>query len=246
MINERNTYNEERTYNQQGTYKNRRQFAILRNERLTAMAAAILFLLIATELVITANLHKLITVHIFVGVLLSGPLLVKMGSTGYRFMRYYSGSPVFVEKGPPHWLLRLAAPFLVLLTIMVFVSGFTLAFVGPEHMGIFFDVHAASVALWIPVVAVHIYAHIRKVPRLVANDLTNRRGYRVSGRNGRIGLNILALIVGLIAAIVMLPVSAPWSHWHIPNVLPTPLLAGVVLAVFAVLIAIPLLRIKRN
>lgn len=239
MLNERSRYTYQET-------RSRRDFAILRNERLTAIAGLILFVLILVELVVTANLHSLISVHIFVGVLLSGPLVVKMGSTGYRFMRYYRGSPVFVEKGPPHWLLRLAAPFLVFLTILVFISGFALAFVGPKHMGIFFKIHAASVALWIPVVAVHVYAHFRKVPRLVADDLRNHRGNRVSGRNGRIGVNVLALIVGLIAAIVMIPVSSPWSHWRLPGGLPSPYVAGIMLAVFAVAIAIPLLRTRRD
>lgn len=239
MLNERNSYIHHDSYT-------RRQFTILRNERLTSIAGAVLFVLILVELVITANLHSLLSVHIFVGVLLAGPLVVKMASTGYKFVRYYTGSPVFQEKGRPHWLLRLAAPFLVLLTVLVFVSGFALAFVGPAHMGIFFDVHAASVALWIPVVTVHVYAHIRNVPRRVASDLTNRKGYHVPGRNGRVGLNIAALVVGLIAAIVMMPVSASWNHWSIRGGLPSPLVAGITLAVFAVFIARPLFRVKKR
>jgi hypothetical protein len=113
-------------------------------------------------------------------------------------------------------------------------------------MGIFFDVHAASVALWIPVVTVHVYAHIRNVPRRVASDLTNRKGYHVPGRNGRVGLNIAALVVGLIAAIVMMPVSASWNHWAIRGGLPSPLVAGITLAVFAVFIARPLFRVKKR
>lgn len=239
LINERQSY-----YGHRDAYR-RRQYTILRNERLTAIAGAVLFVLLIVEFVITANLHNLISVHIFVGVLLAGPLVVKMSSTGYRFMRYYAGSPAFVENGPPHWLLRLAAPFLVFLTVLVFISGFALAFSGPKHMGIFFKMHAASVALWIPVVAVHVYAHIRKVPQRVASDLKNHKDYHVPGRNGRLGVNIFALLVGLIAAIVMMPVSSAWNHWQIPGGLPSPLVAGIMLAVFALFIARPLLHQKR-
>lgn len=216
--------------------------AVIRNERLTALAGAVLFVLIVTELVITANLHALISVHIFVGVLLSGPLVIKLCSTGYRFARYYAKSPAFVQEGPPNIWLRLLAPVLVFITILVFISGFALAIVGPTHMGLFFKIHAVCVALWIPLIAVHVYAHIRKVPRLIASDWRNQRQKRVSGRAGRLGVNVFGLIVGGIAAIVMIPVSAPWSHWRIGAGLPSPLVLGIVAAVFAVLIAIPIFK----
>ncbi len=210
------------------------------------MAGLALFVLLLVELVVTAKLHSLLSVHIFLGIVLAGPLTVKMLSTGYRFARYYTGSPVFVEKGPPHWLLRLVAPFMVLLTVLVFASGFALVILGPTRMGLFFDIHAASVALWIPLVAVHVFAHFRKVPRLVAHDLTKRPGYRVSGRNGRIALNVFSLIVGFIAAILMIPVSAPWRHFQYAQNVSPPLAVGIVLAVIAIFIAIPLLRIGRR
>lgn len=220
----------------------RHRTKVFRNERMTALAGAILFVLIMVELVVTANLHGLITQHVFVGVLLSGPLVVKMFSTGSRFVRYYAKSPAFVRSGPPNPLLRLMAPFLVLLTLLVFISGFALAFVGPMHMGLFLKIHAASVALWIPMLAVHIYAHVRKVPSLIASEWAKQPTQRVSGRGGRFGINISALIIGAIAAVVMLPYSAPWSHWRIGQGLPSPLVLGIIAAVVAVLIAIPLLR----
>lgn len=216
--------------------------SVLRNERLTATAGAILLVLIIAELIITANLHALITVHIFVGVLLCGPLVVKMGSTGYRFLRYYSKNPAFVKNGPPNPLLRLLAPFLVLMTLLVFISGIGLAIVGPHHMGLLFDIHAASVAMWLPLLAVHVYAYLRKVSRLIGGDWGRQAAQRVRGRGGRLGLNLAALVVGLIAAIVMMPVSNQWSHWRIGQGLPSPLVAGLFAAVVAVWIGIPLLR----
>ena len=59
---------------------------VVGNERLTALAGAVLLVLILVELVSSANLHALLPLHIFVGVLLAGPLVVKLGSTGYRFL----------------------------------------------------------------------------------------------------------------------------------------------------------------
>ncbi len=73
---------------------------VIGNERLTALAGAVLLVLIVVELVTVPNLRALLSVHVLVGVLLAGPLAVKLGSTGYRFLRYYTGSPAYVRKGP--------------------------------------------------------------------------------------------------------------------------------------------------
>ena len=73
---------------------------VVGNERLTALAGAVLLVLILVELVSSANLHALLPLHVFVGVLLAGPLVVKLGSTGYRFVRYYTRSPAYVRSGP--------------------------------------------------------------------------------------------------------------------------------------------------
>ena len=79
---------------------------VIGNERLTALAGAVLLVLILLELVSSANLHALLPLHIFVGVFLAGPLVVKLGSTGYRFVRYYTKSPAYVRSGPPRLPLR--------------------------------------------------------------------------------------------------------------------------------------------
>ena len=66
------------------------------NERLTALTSALLLAFILIALATTPNLHALLYVHVFVGILLIGPLAVKLGSTGYRFARYYTGAPAYV------------------------------------------------------------------------------------------------------------------------------------------------------
>lgn len=69
------------------------------NERLTAMTGAVLLVLLAAEGATILRIHQLLTVHFFIGMLLIGPVLLKMGSTGYRFVRYYTGSAEYVRKG---------------------------------------------------------------------------------------------------------------------------------------------------
>jgi hypothetical protein len=61
------------------------------NERLTAMTGAILLVLLAAEGVTILFRRQLLTAHFFIGMMLVGPVLLKMGSTSYRFVRYYTG-----------------------------------------------------------------------------------------------------------------------------------------------------------
>jgi hypothetical protein len=64
--------------------------------------------------------------------LLIPPVLLKLGSTGYRFARYYSGSAPYVRKGPPHIALRVLAPGVVLTTLALFGTGVALLVGGPH------------------------------------------------------------------------------------------------------------------
>ena len=47
------------------------------------------------------RIRQLISVHVYVGVLLVGPVLLKCASTVYRFIRYYAGARAYRQKGPP-------------------------------------------------------------------------------------------------------------------------------------------------
>lgn len=241
MLNRKEFYSEdERLADKE--YPNKR-FTIERNKRMTAFAGIVLFVLIIAELVITANMDALRSEHIFVGVLLAGPLVVKMCSTGYRFFRYYTKTPEFGMAGPPNILLRLLAPFLVVITLLVFISGFGLVLGGHAHERLFHKIHTVSVTLWLPLLAVHIYAYIRKATGLIAYDWTSKSKYHVPGREGRLGINVAAIILSGVTAIILSPLKfGKHGHWGLPG----PLTLGIVAAVIAILIAIPLLRLTNK
>src|SRR5215471_13377876 len=101
------------------------------NERLTAMTGTVLLVLLAIEVVTLLRLHSMLTLHFFVGMLLIGPVMLKIGSTCYRFMRYYTGSAPYVRRGPPPLLLRLLGPAVMITSIGVIGTGVALALVGP-------------------------------------------------------------------------------------------------------------------
>src|SRR2546422_4744344 len=111
--------------------------AVVGNERMTALAGAVLLVLILVDLVTAASLRTLLSAHVFVGVLLAGPLAVKIASTGYRLLRYYTRSPAFVRKGPPRLALRLLAPPLLTATLVVVGSGVGLLVALPTQTAVF-------------------------------------------------------------------------------------------------------------
>src|SRR5438128_4039668 len=186
------------------------QSAVVGNERLTALAGAVLLVLILVELVSAAYLRTLLSVHVLVGVFLVGPLVVKLGSTFSRFLRYYTGSPAFVRRGPPHLALRVLAPLLIATTLVVIGSGIGLVVTGPRSAGPLLPLHGFSVLVWFPLIAIHVFAYLWRVPRLVANDWSKQAAEQAPGRGPRLGVNLGALMLGAIAAVLLLSGATPW------------------------------------
>jgi hypothetical protein len=93
------------------------------NEILTSAAAAVLVLLLLAEGITIVHMRGLLSAHMFIGLVLIPPALLKLGSTGYRVISYYLGSRAYRAKGPPVLLLRTLAPVLVAGTIAVLASG---------------------------------------------------------------------------------------------------------------------------
>src|SRR3954471_16084138 len=117
------------------------------NEILTGVTAFVLALLLAVEGVTLLFLHQLLGVHMFVGLALIGPVALKLGSTGYRFARYYARSAAYRVKGPPALPLRMLAPVLVATTILVLGSGVALLLNGHRSDTVLL-VHKASFIVW--------------------------------------------------------------------------------------------------
>ena len=221
--------------------KGDKQSAVIGNERMTALAGAVLLVLILVEFVSAAILRSLLSIHVFAGVLLAGPLIVKLGSTGWRFLRYYTGSPAFVRRGPPHLALRVMAPLLISTTLVVIGSGIGLMVTGPRSAGPLLPLHGFSVLVWLPLFALHVFAHAWRVPCLVTDDWSKPTGKgNVSGRGLRLGMNLGALLAGAVAAILLFPGSAPWIVWSQTNAkIPAPMIVGLLVAIPTLLIVRP-------
>jgi hypothetical protein len=183
------------------------------NERLTAIAGAALLVVFVVEVATLSDLGTLLSVHVVVGVLMVGPLAVKLGSTGWRFVRYYTGNPAFARQGPPPLPMRLLAPLVVVSTLVVVGSGIALVVVGPASHGPFVALHVISFLVWMPAIAIHTIAHFLEVPRLIAKDWTRGALDPAPGRRLRPGVTLGTLAAGAIAALLLSPVAAPWTAW---------------------------------
>jgi hypothetical protein len=177
------------------------------------MTGAILLVLLAVIGVTILRMHQLISVHLFVGLLLIGPVVVKLGSTGYRFVRYYTFSPAYRRKGPPPLALRGLAPFVILSTLAVLASGVALLVVGPGSAGSLRLIHKASFFVWVGVTALHVVGHIPEMSELLSRSQRATVGLSSGGGNGSLGRGIAllgGLVGGLVLALLLIPDFAAW------------------------------------
>jgi hypothetical protein len=193
--------------------------AVEGNSRLTAAAAALLLVLLAVEGATVPFIGQLLSVHVFVGMLLLGPVALKLGSTGYRMARYYTRSREYVEKGPPPTLMRvLVAPVLVASTLTLFGTGVALVAVGPGGAlavtgppgGLLLGLHKASFIVWFGAMSIHVLAYARRAARDAFADWGRRR---IAGAGLRLSLLLGALTAGVVVALLTLPLAAPWVQW---------------------------------
>ena len=168
-------------------------------------------MLLPIEALTLLSLQSLLSVHMLVGVALIPPVALKLGSTFYRFLRYYAGSPSFREKGPPQLLMRLlVAPVLVASTIGLFASGVALLLL--EHPNSFvYTIHKGSFIVWVGAIGIHVLVYLRHLPRLAVADWI-RGKQEVPGRPLRRRVVAASLLAGGGVAVVALPVVAAWHR----------------------------------
>jgi hypothetical protein len=186
------------------------------NEQLTAATGVVLLLLLAALGVTIVRIGSLLNAHMFLGMLLIGPVVLKMASTGYRFVRYYAANPRYRSKGPPPAAMRLIAPIVVLSTVVVFASGVALLFAGPGSRGTLTPLHKASFIVWLVFTALHVLGHLAELPAALRADGESRGSWddHGSGRGARTLSLAGAIVGGLVLALVVESQFGVWSHFH--------------------------------
>ena len=188
------------------------------NARLTAWTGLVLLVLLAVEGCTILDIRGLISWHIVVGLLLVPPALVKVGSTGWRIVRYYTGDPAYRRAGPPQLVMRLLGPLVVLLTLLVLGTGILVALQGPDErqqslLGLPVSalfLHKASFFAWLVVMTVHVLGRTVRAAKIVAGR-TAAPG-RIAGAGARV-----AGLAGMAICSIVLAVwlAGPWiGAWH--------------------------------
>jgi hypothetical protein len=176
------------------------------NARLTRATAVVLTALLAVQGVTVVHMDGLVRAHLFIGLALIPPIALKLASTGYRFVRYYTGARAYREAGPPRLPLRLLAPVLIAATVGIFVSGVLLLAAGGES-GALLEIHKLSFVVWGIVFVVHFVAYAPRVARSVRTGWTPA----VAGARLRALAVALATAGGLALALSLLHVIQHWD-----------------------------------
>jgi hypothetical protein len=174
------------------------------NEILTSAAAVVLVGLLVAEGITIVHMQGLLSAHMFIGLVLIPPVLLKLGSTGYRMVSYYAGSRAYRLAGPPLLPLRLMAPVLVASTVAVLASGVMLLVAG-HKAGTVLTVHKLSFILFGVVLAVHFLAYGLRVVRSLRSDWGAARRHAVPGAGVRAMLVAAAVGGGAALALALLP-----------------------------------------
>jgi len=180
------------------------------NARLTSANAAVLLVLLAIEGVTILRIRPLLSPHVFIGMVLVPPVLLKVASTSWRFVRYYRGAPAYQRKGPPPVLLRLLGPVIVILTLVLLASGVGLMLVGQSWLPLLLKEHKASFILWFGATTVHVLGHLGEVFRLAPRDLLRRTRRDVRGAGLRSWLIAASLVAGILLGFLLLSRVGPW------------------------------------
>jgi hypothetical protein len=201
------------------------------------MTGAVLLILLAVEGYTILRIGRLLTLHVFLGMLLLGPVTLKAGSVLYRFARYYTGSEPYRRKGPPAPLLRFIGPINMLLTACVFGTGIMLAVTGPSDYGGptgWLQLHRLTFIAWLFFMAIHVLAYVWRLPAVLAAEARGvslpeggtggqtavgraagrhaRRAAEVlGGRGTRLALLAASLLAGLVIALLTVHLTGKWE-----------------------------------
>jgi hypothetical protein len=151
-------------------------------------------------------------VHVFIGLILIPPVLLKLASTGWRFTRYYSGSEPYRSKGAPQPAMRLLAPLLVTATVILFASGVAMGVLHGQALVVARRLHGPASVAWMILVGVHVLIYLKRAIVSSAEDIKPASRAAVPGAGLRSYLLAGAIVAGIVVGVATLPVQGHWLH----------------------------------
>lgn len=190
------------------------------NSQITAWLGAALLVIFVGQMITLTDIVGLMDWHIALGLVLIPPSLLKVATTGWRIVRYYTGHARYREAGPPPLLLRVLGPVLILSTLSLFATGILLIDVGqlrgdePTHslIGINWsakDMHQASYNVWVFAAGLHVFAHLITAAKSIVPARFSTG--KLPGTGSR-ALGILAIACAAVSlAIIAYPAGRTWT-----------------------------------
>jgi hypothetical protein len=187
------------------------------NARLTALAGITLLALFTAEIVtVILGVSRVLTAHVAIALALTPVFVLKTGSTGWRFVKYYRGDRAYVRRGAPPAYLRILGPVLIVATAGLLGCGM-LAFAGPHWLhSAALTTHKTLFYPWPLFLIVHTAGHFTEAMRLATGDLLVRARARLAG----------AGVVGALWPPRSWPVSSSLSPSPAHREVPAPIAAG--------------------
>jgi hypothetical protein len=176
------------------------------NERLTSLVAAVLLLLLFLVGLTVPVASAQTRLHVFLGVVVIPPVLLKVASTSWRFVKYYAGNLSYRRKGPPMLVLRLLGPVLVVVTLIMLFSGVGLVIGAPRSLHPrLSQIHHASFILWFLVTTVHVLGHLKETLSVASRDFIRGARRRVNGSAMRAWTTLASVAVGIACGWAIVP-----------------------------------------
>jgi hypothetical protein len=133
------------------------------------------------------------------------------GSVRCGWSRYYTGAAEYVRRGPPHVVLRVIGPLVIITSLEVLATGVALLWTQPDGPGLLLTAHKAGFILWFGLMTVHVLGHLREAVRDTARDLRPTAGDPASRRRGLRAVALIgALAVGVGLAFALTPFGSAW------------------------------------
>jgi hypothetical protein len=184
---------------------------VRQNARLTALLGSVLVILLGAELATALSVDSLIGPHLILGTALLAPVALKLGTTGWKIVRYYAHAPAYVRAGAPHLFRRLLAPVVIVTTVGLLGSGLALLVLGPAGAGHVATFHRGFFAVWCVALAMHVLTQAVRSLRAVRAEVTATGGSSLPGRRQRALALCVTLVVGIGLAAWAAQQVAPWT-----------------------------------
>ena len=181
------------------------------NERLTATVGLLVIVPVLVEIAtVLLGVHTFMSAHVFVGLALIPAVLLKLGSTGWRFVRYYTRNRGYVELGAPQLAMRLLAPLFVAATVVLFGSGVAMGLLHGHALTIARNLHGPASVIWLVLLGLHVLVYLRRAVERAGQEAVPGRRRAARGTAARMGAVVAAVVCGVVLGLATVPAQHRW------------------------------------